>query len=147
MRIDEMILEAVKTGGVYICKTYSEGCVTYSNDSGFKYNGEPITEEYCSTFLNGWEMKPKRYLTVKEAEKELDCVINIDIHELLRPIFNPPRQSKRVIILIDHFQSTFTGKYSAMTHEWSIKKGEGIWYPCTPLCWIDPEDILRLVGE
>ncbi|WP_313583933.1 hypothetical protein [Lacrimispora sp.] len=72
MNIDEMILKANRDGKTYI---NSRDGYEYSRDNGFlspKGTMKLTVQQAC------WEEKLTRHLTIREAEKELDCVIDVD---------------------------------------------------------------------
>ena len=136
MRIDEMIMKANEDGKTYVNQRDE---VTYSAANGF--NGADIR----SLWNEGWEEQPKRHLTVQEAEKELDCVIDADFSKLLRSPEEYPNTFNNVIIFLDHNRdSSYTGFYCG-PEEWYAIDKNGKCKRIQPLCWIDPEDILKLL--
>lgn len=148
MRIDEMILKANKDGKVYMCR---DGKFTYSKFAGFL---STCKIAFKGTFIDGWEEKPKRHLTVEEAEKELDCVVDTqDILKLLRSPKELPNSRKNVIAVTleqcNDFEGNYAG-YHSVSKGWVIWKPDpfcGVWKECEPLCWIDPADLIKLLPK
>lgn len=149
MRLDEMILKAnllhENKGKVYF---NSKDGVTYSLEKGF--SGGDIK----SLWNDGWEELPKRHLTVSEAEKELDCVIDTpDISKLFRSPKEASLSRKNVIAVTldqcsDH-DGNYTGYYSE-SKGWLIWRPDpfcGVWKECEPLFWIDSEDLIKLLPK
>lgn len=151
MRLDEMIIKANADGKTY---TNSEGDITYSKNVGFlDCEGETLYPS-CSLLFEGWQENPKRHLTVSEAEKELDCVIDTpDISKLLRSSKNPPDNRGNVIVVsleqCDDPDGNYTG-YHSKGVGWFVWKPDsecGAWEKCEPICWIDPEDLTKLLPK
>ena len=142
MRLDEMIIKANTDGKTYVNR---KDCVTYSASSGF--SGEDI----ASLFNDGWEELPKRHLTVSEAEKELDCVIDTpDISRLLRSMSEYPDNSRDVIIINGDtgINSTLYGFYDKVDSCWRWRCGakHRICYGGS-FHWIDPADLIKLLPK
>lgn len=139
MRIDEMIIKAKEDGETYFNKI---DATFYSSKEGFSHQETVM-------YLNGWEKKPVRHLTVAEAEKELDCVIDVpDISKLFRPMSEIPKVSNNVIIVGDkpELNTKYCGFY---------ENGQWIWYDqkfsviglTFNLHWIDPADLIKLLPK
>lgn len=149
MRLDEMIIKAnllhENKGKVYF---NAKDGVTYSLEKGF--SGGDIK----SLWNDGWEELPKRHLTVSEAEKELDCVIDMpDISKLVRSPKESPRSRGNVIVITleqcNESDGNYTG-YRSNCGGWYIWKPDsscGAWEECEPLCWIDPADLIKLLPK
>ena len=144
MRIDEMVIKANEDGKTYICDgTYIE----YSKDKGFTdYSFKESRRKFADTVVtDGWEEKPKRHLTVSEAEKELDCEIDTpDISKLFRPMSEHPSDTRTVILIFDMLSCFHKGFYEERWHYWDRSE----WIPCGKfICWIDPADLIKLLPK
>lgn len=147
MRLDEMIIKANADGKTYIS---FDGDFTYCKNVGFlDYQGDTLYPSHVLPF-DGWQEKLKRHLTVLEAEKELDCVI--DAPKLFRPMDEIPGDKRNVIIVSDSpvnkFNSNYCGFYDLDDTWWRWFNG------CAPrisdACgyhWIDPEDLIKLLPK
>ena len=136
MRLDEMVIKANEDGKTYVNRTDE---VTYSMSKGF--NGSKV----ASLFNDCWEELPKRHLTVSEAEKELDCVIDTpDISKLFRPMSEHPNDTRTVILIFDMLSCFHKGFYEERWHYWDRSE----WIPCGKfICWIDPADLIKLLPK
>ncbi len=140
MRLDEMILKAnllhENKGKVYF---NSKDGVTYSLEKGF--SGGDIK----SLWNDGWEEKPKRHLTLSEAEKELDCEIDTpDISKLFISAKEPPNNYRTVIVFFDYCSNFSKGYYDG---KWNYLRGND-WLHCEkPVFWIDPADLIKLLPK
>lgn len=148
MRLDEMIIKANADGKTYYCNGTN---LEYSKELGFlEYLEESPTKlapsKYrIAVFINGWEEKQKRHLTVAEAEKELDCVIDTpDISKLFISAEEPPNDYRTVIAFFDYRSNFFKGYYDG---KWNYLRGND-WLPCeNPVFWIDPADLIKLLHK
>lgn len=151
MRIDEMILKANKDGKTYENNGYVVSA-TYCSQSGFIYDGKPWDDSMA--FLDGWEEKPKRHLTVSEAEKELDCVIDaLDISKLLRPMSEVPDNNRNVIVLRNYEGSNdaCTVFYDYFSESWRWcdvqHNNPAIINIQSCSCWNDPAELIKLLPK
>ena len=135
MRLDEMIIKANADGKTYFCK---KDCAEYSAKNGFSAEDELM-------YFDGWEELPKRHLTVSEAEKELDCVIDTpDISKLFRPMSEHPNDTRTVILIFDMLSCFHKGFYEERWHYWDRSE----WIPCGKfMFWIDPADLIKLLPK
>lgn len=122
MRLDEMILKAnllhENKGKVYF---NAKDGVTYSLEKGF--SGGDIK----SLWNDGWEEKPKRHLTVSEAEKELDCEIDTpDISKLFISSDILPEDGLKIILLEKSCRSCCSGFYDAKNNVWRTEHSGAI---------------------
>lgn len=144
MRIDEMILKANEDGKTYI--SYGMGPCGSPNNEYSKENG--FVPALVSLVPMIWEEKPKRRLTVSEAEKELDCVIDVVISKLLRSPDMPPEEKRNVVAIPCSQNDSYTG-YCRV----DCFSGAVTWYKTpgikinTPLYWIDPADLIKLLSK
>lgn len=138
MRLDEMIIKANADGKTYVNR---KDCTTYSASNGF--SGEDI----ASLFNDGWEELPKRHLTVAEAEKELDCVIDTpDISKLFRPMSENPENNRNVILVFDEAQSNLNYCGYFIKGKWFYFSSYMIPVGCH-FHWIDPADLIKLLHK
>lgn len=140
MRLDEMIIKANADGKTYF---NPRDKVEYSAKYGFSKEDDVM-------YFDLWEEKPARHLTVSEAEKELDCVIDTpDISKLFRPMIEHP-DNKGNVIVID--------KASGYTHHCGFYDKDEKWWRwysgCNPCIsnpslyyWIDPADLIKLLPK
>ena len=148
MRLDEMIIKAKEDGKTYYCNGTN---LEYSKELGFlEYLDESPTKLAPSNygvavFINGWAEKQKRHLTVAEAEKELDCVIDVpDISKLFRPWSEKPSDRRTVILFFDTHGFFQKGCYEKKWYCWEGDK----WIYCeNPVFWIDPADLMKLLPK
>lgn len=147
MRLDEMIINANEDGKTYFCNGTD---LEYSKEKGFT-GIEPSDQVRKFTdivLVNEWEEKHSRHLTVAEAEKELDCVIDVpDISKLFKSKSELPKPFHNVIIALEFgIESNYTG----------FRSGKGTWYvidkdgkceKCNPVFWIDPADLIKLLPK
>ena len=138
MEIDEMILKANVDGKTYFC---NGTVLEYSKEKGFIECGCDKTD---TVFVGNWREKPKRHLTVSEAEKELDCEIDTpDISKLFRPSNEPPSDYRTVFVIRKNLSSS-RGYYSG---SWNRYQCSG-WEPTGDVTfWIDPEDLIKLLPK
>lgn len=142
MEIDEMILKANVDGKTYFC---NGTVLEYSKEKGFIECGCDKTD---TVFVGNWREKPKRHLTVSEAEKELDCVIDTpDISKLLRSKSELPKPFYNVIIALTFDKdSSFTG-FRSGNGTWYVINTDGKCENCNPVFWIDPADLIKLLPK
>lgn len=147
MKLDEMIVKANEDEETYINEAYH---IVYSKDAGFRYVytiGKQEPKGLIPT--NGWEIKPKRHLTVSEAEKELDCIIDTDLPKMLKPANDPPKDGRDVIVFFEDADADGRPRCNygqcAPTCFLTLTKLKP--QKCKPICWIDPEDILSLYNR
>ena len=135
MRLDEMIIKANSDGKTYF---NPKDEVTYSSENGF------IGDSTADVWVDGWKELTKRHLTVSEAEKELDCVIDTpDISNLVRPANEPPSDYRTVFIIRKNLSSS-RGYYSG---DWN-RYQSGDWKCSDDVTfWIDPEDLIKLLPK
>lgn len=140
MRLDEMIIKANADGKTYVNEVYNE---EYSANKGFVCEAELLNSLTSSTYIFGWKEKPKRHLTLSEAEKELDCEIDTpDISKLFRPMSEKPDDIRNVII-VSHDNYVYNGYYSER-NKWIKPTGELIY---SLFHWIDPADLIKLLPK
>lgn len=148
MRLDEMIITANANNKTYFCNGTD---LEYSRENGFtKTDGtsllQSISLDFCpSVCVVGWKEKPKRHLTVSEAEKELDCEIDTpDISKLFRPMSEHPNDCRSVILFFDKRSCFHKGYYY---EKWNYCEGND-WIPCKEFVfWIDPADLIKLLPK
>jgi len=146
MRLDEMIIKANADGKTYFCNgTYLE----YSKEKGFtEYNLKESRRKFADVVCTGdWKEKPKRHLTVSEAEKELDCEIDTpDISKLFRPMSEKPDNGRNVILVYDDAQYFYNhcGHYTKTQDKWFDTSKNAI---CLSFRWIDPADLIKLLPK
>jgi len=154
MRLDEMIIKANADGKTYFCNGTD---LEYSRENGFtKTDGtsllQSISLDFCpSVCVVGWKEKPKRHLTVSEAAKELDCVIDTpDISKLFRPMSEHPGDSRAVIIVYKTYgiNSDLIGFYHVTDNcwRWLFGGNHRICYNDS-VHWIDPADLIKLLPK
>lgn len=147
MRLDEMILKAnllpENEGKTYFCNGTD---LEYSKEKGFTgiEPSDQIRKFTDIVLVNEWLEKSKRHLTVSEAEKELDCVIDTpDISKLFRPSNEPPSDYRTVFVIRKNLSSS-RGYYSG---DWNRYQGCG-WEPTDDVTfWIDPADLIKLLPK
>lgn len=142
MEIDVMILKANKDGNFYI-----------NTHDGYEYQKEigfvgPKGQGKLTVQQSFWEEKPKRCISIQEAEKALDCLIDINCKNLpLRSPNNPPDKYRNVVVLLEISKdSSYTGYYSSSGSWYTIGEECSTQIP-EPLCWIDPDDIFKLLPK
>lgn len=141
MRVDEMIIKANADGKTYF---NPKDNTEYNSESGFT-NEDTIEERVA--WVDGWEELPKRHLTVSEAEKELDCVIDTpDISKLFRPMSEKPDNGRNVILVYDDAQYFYNhcGHYTKTQDKWFDTSKNGI---CLSFRRIDPADLTKLIPK
>ncbi len=139
MRLDEMIIKANADGKTYFNETNK---TNYSAANGFNGFDTDVL------FNEGWEELQKPHLSVLEAEKELDCVIDTpDISKLLRPMDEKPFNRRNVIIICDEtsYNTNYSGYYDGSI--WRLFD-----YDKNPVIkeyfrWIDPADLIKLLPK
>lgn len=154
MRLDEMIITANANNKTYFCNGTDLG---YSRENGFtKTDGtsllQSISLDFCpSVCVVGWNEKSKRRLTVAQAEKELDCVIDVpDISKLFRPMSEKPNDKRNVIIASNHneLDLNYCGYYDSGNNLWRWFGGFNAKIMGLCSCyWIDPEDLIKLLPK
>lgn len=145
MRLDEMIIKANADGKVYV---HEKDQFTYSKFAGFLSCDKSMFSLDMGVYIDGWEELPKRHLTVSEAEKELDCVIDApDISELLRSPKEPPSGHRNVIVLIESDHVNHTSFYDKNVNTWYVRQSGNWVESCAPICWIDPADLIKLLPK
>jgi len=148
MRLDEMIVKASADGKTYINNGY-KAPATYSAATGFTYDGKPWCGEYSMAYITGWKELPKRHLTVAEAEKEWDCIIDTDLPKMLKPANDPPKDGRDVIVFFE--DTDVDGRprcnYGQCAPTCFLTLAKLKPQKCKPICWIDPEDILSLYNK
>ena len=152
MRLDEMIIKAKEDGKTYYCNGTN---LEYSKELGFlEYLDESPTKLAPSNygvavFINGWAEKQKRHLTVAEAEKELDCVIDVpDISKLFRPMSEKPDDARNVIIVSKFIgrNTKYCGFYDCGSWEWYGGNNTMV-DVLSSSRWIDPADLKKLLPK
>jgi len=150
MRLDEMVIKANVDGKTYFCNGTE---LEYSRENGFtKTDGtsllQSISLDVCpSVCVTGWKEKPKRHLTVSEAEKELDCVIDTpDISKLFRSMSEHPNNGRNVIIVYSDrdINTNSYGFYGTGDNcwRWSFGNNNRICYNGS-VYWIDMADLIK----
>ena len=142
MKLDEMIVRANDDKETYVNEAYH---MAYSSDVGFRYV-HTIGKQESKGLIPaiGWEIKPKCHLTVAEAEKELDCIIDVDLPKILKPANNPPKDGRDVIVFFEDVDTDGRPRctYGKCSPTWFLSLGKIKPKKGKPICWIDPEDIL-----
>lgn len=148
MKLDEMIIKANVDGKTYLCNGTD---FEYSKEKGFvEYvdflpNGISDLKRIATVFINGWEEKPKRHLTVSEAEKELDCVIDTpDISKLFRSSDVLPEDGLKIIVFGVKRRTCYFGYYDSADKAWKLESGEPI---TQPKFYMKPDQLTRLLPK
>ncbi len=137
MRLDEMIIKANEDGKTYV---NLQDEVTYSATNGF--NGEDTD----SLWNDGWEELPKRHLTVAEAEKELDCVIDVtDISKLFISSDILPEDGLKIIIFSKSRRACDSGFYDAADKTW--KRDHYGALTVKPAFYMKQADLIKLLPK
>lgn len=151
MRLDEMVIKANEDGKTYVNETYNE---EYSANKGFVCEAKILNSITSSASIIGWKEKPKRHLTVSEAEKELDCEIDTpDISKLFRPMSDIPDNNRNVIVLRNYegANDVCTVFYDYFSESWRWRDVQHnnpvIINIQSCLCWIDPADLIKLLPK
>lgn len=142
MEIDEMIIKAIKDGKFYV---NTHDGYEYQRDIGFV---GPKGQCKLTVQQEFWEERAKRFVTIEEAEKELDCVIDVNCKNLsLRSPKDLPKPYRNVVVLYKISKdSEYTG-YCNKHGSWFASGEDGSTQIPEPLCWIDPDDILKLLPK
>ena len=139
MEIDEMILKANVDGKTYFC---NGTVLEYSKEKGFIECGCDKTD---TVFVGNWREKPKRHLTVSEAEKELDCEIDTpDISKLFKLPSEITEVFSEVILVNKPFRYFICGHYDFSDHTWRSPRGTSL---REPTHWINPADLIKLLPK
>lgn len=148
MRLDEMIIKANADGKVYV---HEKDQFTYSKFAGFLSCDKSTFSLDMGVYIDGWEELPIRHLTVLEAEKELDCVIDTpDISKLFRPMSEKPSDKRSVIIASNHneLDLNYCGYYDSDNNLWRWFGGFNAKIMGLCSCyWIDPADLIKLLPK
>ena len=142
MRLDEMIITANANNKTYFCNGTD---LEYSRENGFtKTDGtsllQSISLDFCpSVCVVGWKEKPKRHLTVSEAEKELDCVIDTpDISKLFISTDVLPEDGLKLVLFGESRRHCYSGFYDATAKAWRTEySGAMVTKPSLYIKWSD----------
>lgn len=138
MRLDEMIIKANADGKTYFCNGTD---FEYSKEKGFMFYSETEKRQVSADVVctDDWKEKPKRRLTVLEAEKELDCVIDTpDISKLFISSDILPEDGLKLVLFGESRRHCYSGFYDALAKAWRTEySGAMVTKPSLYIKWSD----------